>query len=117
MDNVVGILLIAVFAVQVIGTVVYLAQVGRLLRRLESKHQAVHESLGSPMVILNNRPRNNMLVLGWLWRREFESLDDAGTVELARSVRTMLLCLAAGFGIVLLLFVVLQASFGSPVDT
>jgi hypothetical protein len=117
MDNVVGIVFIAAFAAQFVGTVIYLVQVGRLLRRLESKHQAVHESLGSPLLIFNNRPRNNMLVLGWLWRREFESLDDAGTIALARNVRTMLLCLAVGFGIVLLLFFVLQASFGSRVAT
>jgi hypothetical protein len=117
MDNFIGIVFNAVFAVQFIGTVVYLIQVGRLLRRLESKHKAVHESLGSPLLILNNRPRNNMLVLCWLWRRDFESLDDAGTVALATGVRTMLLCLAVGFGIVLLLFFVLQAGFSSRVAT
>jgi hypothetical protein len=117
MDNVIGIAFIVGFAVQAMGTVAYLVQVGRLLRRLDSKHNAVHESLGSPLLILNNRPRNNMLVLGWLWRREFESLDDPVTVALARSVRTMLLCLAVGFGVVLVLFTLMQAGFGSHVDT
>ena len=117
MDNALAIVFIAAFAAQFIGTVVYLIQVGRLLRRLESKHKAVHESLGSPLLIFNNRPRNNMLVLSWLWRREYDALEDAGTVALAGSVRTMLLCLAVGFGVVLLLFFSLQASFGSRVAT
>ena len=117
MDNVIGILFIVAFAVQAIGTVVYLIQAARLLNRLESRHRPIHESLGSPSLILNNRPRNSMLVLGWLWRREFESTDDAGTVALAKHVRSLLLCLAVGFGAVVVLFFLVQASFGSCVAT
>jgi hypothetical protein len=117
MDSAIGILLIVVFAIQALGTVGYLVQVGRLMNRLESRHKQVHESLGSPSLILNNSPRNNILLLGWLWRREFESLGDAQTVALAKLVRTLLLCLFAGFGILLVLFVILQASFGPRVAT
>jgi hypothetical protein len=117
MDSFIGILFIVVFAIQALGTLAYLVQAGRLMSRLESRHSQVHESLGSPSLILNNRPRNNMLVLRWLWRREFESLDDAGTVVLAKRVRALLLCLFAGFGVLLALFVILQASFGPRVAT
>jgi hypothetical protein len=117
MDGVIGILFIVVFAIQALGTVAYLIQAGRLLSRLESRHKSVHESLGSPSLILNNRPKNNMLVLRWLWRQEFGSLDDAGTVALANRLRTLLLCLVAGFGVLLVLFVMLQAGFGPRVAT
>jgi hypothetical protein len=110
MGNFFGITFIAVFAAQFLGTVAYLVQIGRLLRRLESKHKAIHEALGSPLLVFNNTPRNNMLVLGWLWHREFETIDDVETVALARSVRTLLLALASGLGVMILLFALLSVS-------
>ncbi len=111
MGNSIGIAFIAVFAVQFLVTVIYLVQIGRLLRRLESKHKSIHDSLGSPLLVFNNTLRNNMLVLGWLWRREFETIDDNETIALARIVRALLLALACGFVLVILLFILLSASF------
>lgn len=96
---------IVLFVIQFIGTVIYLVQLARLLRRLESNHKAVHESLGSPSLVLNNTPRNNLLVLGWIWRREFGTIDDSKTIALARLVRMLFLVLACSFVAMLLLFV------------
>jgi hypothetical protein len=98
-------------AVQVLGTIVYLVNAGRLLRRLETQHGAVHESIGSPSLILNNTPRNNVLFLRWIWNREFESLDDSKTRALSRLVRSLLVSLLVSFVVMIALFLVLSRRF------
>ena len=111
MENVISFAFITVAAVQVLGTVVYLVNAGRLLCRLESQHAPVHESIGSPSLILNNTPRNNLLFLRWIWNRQFESLDSASSVELSRLVRSLLVALLVGFAILIALFVILIFTF------
>ena len=88
MANIVSIAFIAVAAVLVLGTIAYLVNAGRLLRRLEERHKAVHESLGSPLLIMNNTPRNNVLFFRWIWGRDFQTLGDPDSVALARLVRS-----------------------------
>jgi hypothetical protein len=97
--------------VQVLGTIVYLVNAGRLLRRLETQHGAVHESIGSPSIILNNTPRNNILFLRWIWNRDFNSLDDSKTIALSRLVRSLLMSLLVGFVAMIALFLVMSARF------
>ena len=101
--------LVALFAAQIVGTVTYLFLVGRLFGRLEKEHAVVHESLGSPSLFLNNSIQNNARFLRWLWRKEFEELDDPESVASARVVRTLLITLSVNFAALLLVF------FGSGV--
>jgi hypothetical protein len=112
MSNVISILLILAVAIQCIGTVVYLIQVSRLLRRLESKHCAVHESLGSQTLVLNNTPQNARRLVKWLWRREFEKISDLHTVALAKQARTLLVWVGGNCLLTFFLFALFSASIG-----
>jgi len=110
MSNVVGIALIIVAGAQVLGTVAYLICAGRLLRRLEVHHPAVHESLGRPLLIAHNTPRNNVLFLRWLWNRDFDVLPNSDSIALAKLVRSQLVCLLAGFALLISMFLVISST-------
>ena len=99
---------IALIVVQVIGTVAYLVQVVELFARLRKNCPAVYESLGSPSLVFNNTPKNNMLFLGWLWRRDFDVVGDADTAHKAAVVRVMLLALLSNMALLFVTF----ATFG-----
>jgi hypothetical protein len=105
MGNIVGIGFIAVAAVQVLGTIAYLINVGRLFRRLEQRHKLVHESMGSPLLIMNNTPRSNLLFFRWIWNRDFRTLDNPESITLANLVRSLLVGLLCGFALLIALFV------------
>ena len=111
MENVISFAFVTVAAAQVLGTIVYLVNAGRLLRRLESQHATVHASIGSPSLILNNTPRNNLLFLRWIWNREFESLDSPSSIALSRLVRSLLVSLLVGFVVLIALFLILSTTF------
>jgi hypothetical protein len=111
MTEIAALVLVVLFAAQVVGTVTYLFLVGRLFSRLENEHAIVHESLGSPSLFLNNSIQNNTRVLRWLWRREFEELGDPETVASASVVRTLLVALSVNFAALLLVFFGLGATF------
>ena len=111
MENFTTFAFITVAAAVILGTIVYLVNAGRLLRRLERQHPAVHESIGSPSLILNSTPRNNVLFFRWIWNRNFESLDDAKTIALSRLVRSLLIGLLAGLVVMVALFLGLSARF------
>jgi hypothetical protein len=96
---------------QVLGTIVYLVNAGRLLRRLETQHGAVHESVGSPSLLLSNTPRNNVLFLRWIWNRDFNTLDDPKTIALSLLVRSLLVSLVVGFLVTIALFLVMSTQF------
>jgi RsiW-degrading membrane proteinase PrsW (M82 family) len=110
-ENFISFAFVTVAAVLILGTVVYLVNVGRLLRRLESQHPAVHESIGSPSLFLNNTPRNNLLFFRWIWNRDFKSLDDSKSIALSRLVRSLLLGVLAGLVVMIALFLALSARF------
>lgn len=110
MENVIGIAFMTVATAQVVGTIAYLVQAGRLLRRLEGQHKAVHESIGSPLLLANNTPRNNILFLGWIWNREFETLGDADSIAMAKLVRTLLISLLFGLAVLIALLLLLSAT-------
>lgn len=104
MRNFLGISFITLAAAQMLGTFAYLIQVARLFRRLESRHKEVHESIGSPLLIMNNTPRNNILFLRWIWNRDFQSLQDPDSIALAGVVRLLLVSLLCGFAILIALY-------------
>ena len=101
---------LALFALQVVGTLAYFVIVAKLLRRLRSDHPAVFESLGSPSLIANNTPKNSMLFLRWLWRRDYTDLGNPGTVSAASTVRIMLVALLFNLVALIVLFAVFGAS-------
>jgi hypothetical protein len=105
MGNIIGFVFIAIAAVQVLGTIAYLVNAGRLFRRLEHRHKLVHESMGSPLLIMNNTPRNNLLFFRWIWNRDFKTLDDPESMALASFVRSLLVWLLCGFAVLIALFV------------
>ena len=109
-NDAIGIAFITVFAAQGLGTIVYLVNVGRLFRRMKAQHMSVHESLGSPLLLANNTPRNNLLFLRWLWARGFESLGDADSVALAAMVRSLLVWLLYGFAAMATLFAIMMVT-------
>jgi hypothetical protein len=100
---------IVLFVVQGLGTVIYLFLIARMFSRLEACLPTVYEALGSPSLFLNNNIRNNALVLGWLWRKEYLGLADAECVRRASIVRRLLLALLVNFAILLVLFVTFGA--------
>jgi hypothetical protein len=110
MQDTIGIAFITVAAAQVLGTLVYLLNAGRLFRRLEQRHKVVHESIGSPLLIMNNTPRNNRLFFRWIWNRDFQELGDPESVALASLVRSLLVWLLSGFAVLIALFVALAAT-------
>lgn len=60
---------------------------GFLLRMLRRDHPAVWESLGKPTLIANNSPKNSLATLRFLFRGDFEELDDARLVRYCRFLR------------------------------
>lgn len=111
MTDIAALLLVVLFTVQVLGTVAYLLLIRRLFGRLERDHVVVYASLGSPSLFLNNSIQNNVRVLQWLWRKEFEELGDSTTVASARVVRTLLLALSVNFAVLLFVFFGLGTAF------
>jgi hypothetical protein len=98
------------FAIQAMGTVTYLLLIGRLFNRLKAEHAVVYESLGRPSLFLNNSIQNNMRVLRWLLRKEFEGLTDPVTTSSAKVVRLLLAVLSANFAALLAVFFAIAAT-------
>jgi len=111
MANTIAIAFIALAIVQLVCTLVYLVKTGQLLHRLEAQHPEVHEAIGRPLLIANNTPRNNVLFIRWLWRRDFETLQNTESIALARLVRLLLLWLFVGFAVLIAIFLVLSFAF------
>jgi hypothetical protein len=103
MTGIAAIVFAVVLVVQFVGTIGYLLLIASLFRRLKASHTTVWESLGSPSLIMNNSPRNNLRVLRWLWAKGYLDLGDSETVDLAGTVRTLLLALLGNFAILVLL--------------
>ena len=101
---------VVLFLLQIVGTGIYLIQIGRLLNRLRLSHTLVWETLGSPSLVLNNNFRNNRLVLGWLWGKKYSDLGDLETVRLATMVRTLLVVLLVNFPVLIIVIAVASSS-------
>jgi len=106
MSDVVSIVIITLAVIQALGTIMYLVSAGRLLRSLEAQHPTVHESIGRPLLIAHNTPRNNLLFFRWLWGRDYETLPNSDSLALARLVRAQLVWLLIGFAVLVAMFVV-----------
>lgn len=99
---------VALLIVQGVGTIAYLVLASQLLTQLRTNCPAVYESLGSPSLFFNSTPKNNMLLLEWLWRRDFDDVEDADTVHKAAVVRFILIALLGNMAMLVVTF----AAFG-----
>ena len=107
---------VALFSVLVLGVAVYLVSLVRLISQLRQRHPTVYESLGSPSLFMNNSPRNNLLLLGWLYRRDYSDLGDVDTVRSADRVRLLLLATIGAMVALLVAYIVFGVSiYGSAV--
>ena len=86
-----------------VAAVVGLAMMHQFLRDMRTRHVAVWESLGSPTLIANNSISNNLAVMRFLWRKEYQSIDDPDFVSLARTVRIYSIAYLAFFALVLVI--------------
>ena len=101
MVNAVCFLLFLVLAVSCISGLIA-QQV--FLSRLRRLHHATWEHLGRPVIFLNSGLLNTVGFLRFMWKREYESLPDVGTVRFARFLRAFLLFYFVLFGIIVLVF-------------
>lgn len=60
---------------------------GFLLRMLRLEHPTIWESLGRPSLIANNSPQNSLATLRFLFKGDYEDLDDAKLVRYCRFLR------------------------------
>ena len=100
----------ALFAVLMVSCVGGLITQQVFLSRLRRLHHSTWEHLGRPVVFLNSGMLNTIGFLRFMWRREFESLPDAGTVKFARFLRAFLLFYFALFGFTVLFFLLTMRS-------
>jgi hypothetical protein len=104
MSSSLAIVFIGIAGVLFVATIVYLILIARLLGLLRDRFPQLYESLGSPSLILNNTPKNNILLLGWLWRRDFSSLSDTVAISRCSVVRGLLVWCLAGYAGLFALF-------------
>ncbi len=110
MSGIAAIVFMVLFAFQFLGTVAYLFLIAGLFKRLKASHTPVWEALGSPSLFLNNNIRNNWLVLRWLWAKRYMDLQEADTIDLAGTVRAVLLTLLANLAVLIVLFLVIDSA-------
>lgn len=97
-------IVVLLFVLLACGTVQYLLLVHRLFSRLSQAHPGVWRELGEPALVTNSTPRNNMLFLGWLWRKDYQRLSGAPQdVILAARVRALLVALILAFAVLVVL--------------
>jgi hypothetical protein len=107
---------VGLFCVLVVSVAVYLISVVKLLSRLRQRYPTVYESLGSPSLFTNNSPRNNLKLLGWLYRRDYSDLGDIDTERSADRVRFMLLVTIGAMVTLLMAYIVFGVSiYGAAV--
>jgi hypothetical protein len=94
----------AAFVILMISCIVGFALHSYFLRELRSRHPDIWESLGRPTLIMNNSISNGLAVQRFLWRREYESLDDPEFVQLSRVLRTFGIAYLVLFALIVLGF-------------
>ncbi len=92
------------FVALMVSCVAGLALHTRFLRELRLRHADIWESLGRPTLIMNNSISNGLAVLRFLWRRDYESIDDPEFVRLARRLRIFNIAHIALFLLIVLSF-------------
>jgi hypothetical protein len=91
-----------VFFILMIAVVVSLALHHHFLREMRERHPEVWESLGRPTLVLNNTGSNCFAIPRFLWRKDYEVLDDPEFARLAVFLRTFNIAYLIFFGGILI---------------
>ena len=102
MLDVAAIVLVILVGFQFLGTAVYLFLIRKVLVHLETNHTVTWRQLGEPSLFLNNSPRNSLLVVRFLWNKQYLLLQDAELTHLASRVRGLLVVLLGLFPIMVI---------------
>jgi len=87
-----------VFLILMAAAIIGFALTSAFLKVLRERHPAVWESLGEPSLFLNNSIANSLAVLRFLWRKDYEALNDPDFAERARVLRLYNILYCAFFG-------------------
>jgi uncharacterized membrane protein len=91
-----------VFLVLLVAFVIGLTMHYHFLREMRSRHPALWESLGRPTLVMNNSVSNGLAVQRFLWRKDYEALQDHEFVLLARRLRTFNIAYLVFFAVILI---------------
>jgi hypothetical protein len=86
MSPILPVLFVGLFLSAVVGLILQY----RFLVRLRTQHAEAWESLGRPTLFLNNSIVNGFAVLRFLWRKDYQALNDPQFATLARILRVYL---------------------------
>jgi hypothetical protein len=83
-------LLLWFFGFMMLMVFVWFIMITKLFNALRSRHPATYERIGKPSLFYNNSFQNNVLFLRFLWKSEFEVLNDLPLIKLCRFMRIFL---------------------------
>jgi hypothetical protein len=85
------------FAIWAADGAVLLALTFWMFRRLREKHALTYETIGSPTLFWNNSPRNQWLLVKFIFGTQWQELDDSAVARVCRFMRVFLIFYVAGF--------------------
>jgi len=68
-----------------------------LFKRLETQHPEKYEAMGKPSLIMNDSLSNNIYFMKFLFKREYNDLNDPSITRLAQFMRVFFLVYFIGF--------------------
>ena len=99
-----AVVFIALILIMLIMLPVWFLLLSRVLNYLKEKHSEIWSSLGSPGLIKNNTVSSNLLLMGFLGKKEYEKVGD---VELENKYSV----LRRFFGVYMIVFLLTVAAF------
>ena len=111
MNEIIGVVLILLFAFLLVLTILGAIAGSRLLNVLRQDHPDVWMKLGSPTLLMNNSIRNNLLVNAFLRKREYLSLDNENLTHACKTVKLISRIYIPIFCVLVILFLLLIVDF------
>jgi len=96
-------LFLPLFALLCASFAVGFALQAMFLSRLRARHSATWEALGCPK-LFGNSMGNSLVLLRFIWRREYRQLSDSKFVRLANFLRVYLAAYVVLFALVVVVF-------------
>lgn len=69
----------------------------RIFKILEIRHPAKYEAMGKPSLIMNNSFSNNIAFMKFLFKREWDALNDPGLASLSKFMMVFFIIYTLGF--------------------
>ena len=82
----------------------------RLFKILETRHPERYETMGKPSLIMNNSLSSNITFMKFLFKREWQELDDSGLEVLGKFMLFFFVIYTVGF---LTLFLLIPLGYAS----